>query len=119
MLLCIASLRIKHSASNKEINDSVTSLARNSVVYNLQRNTQHGARLPACSTAWQASNAQRARQRAERSVLDMLDSEHGEQGRSPLVYRSSKHDSLMDRVQLILSLDLLLRLPKLQTLVTK
>ncbi len=43
-------------------------------------------------------------------MLDMLDSERSEQGGSPLVYRSPKHDSLMDRVQLILSLDLLLRL---------
>jgi hypothetical protein len=40
----------------------------------------------------------------------MLDSEHGEQEGSSLVYRSPKHDSLINRIQLILSLDLLLRL---------
>jgi len=44
------------------------------------------ARIPACSTAWQASSARRtnerarhARQRAERAGLDMLDSEQSEQ----------------------------------------
>jgi hypothetical protein len=52
-------------------------------------------------------------------ALDVLDSEHNEQKESSLVYRSSKHDFLMNRVQLILSLDLLLRLLKLQTLVIK
>jgi hypothetical protein len=52
-------------------------------------------------------------------MLDMLDSEHDEQEESSLVYRSPKHDFLINRVQFILSLDLLLRLLKLQTLVTK
>jgi len=74
-----------------------------------------------CLTTSRANNARvrHARQRAKRAMLDMLDNEHSEQGGSPLVYRSPKHDFLMNRVQLILSLDLLLRLPKLQTLVTK
>jgi hypothetical protein len=53
-------------------------------------------------------------------MLALLD-ERAERAKeeSPLVYRSPKHDFLMNRVQLILSLDLLLRLLKLQTLVTK
>ncbi len=57
--------------------------------------------------------------RAERAVLDMLDSELSEQEESPLVYRSPKHDFLMNCVQLILSFDLLLRLLKLQFLAIK
>jgi len=43
-------------------------------------------------------------------VFDMLDNELNEQEESSLVYRSSKYDSLINRVQLILSFDLLLRL---------
>ncbi len=43
-------------------------------------------------------------------MLDMLDNEHDEQEESSLVYRSSKYDFLINRVQLILSFDLLLRL---------
>ena len=43
-------------------------------------------------------------------MLNMLDNEHGEQEESPLVYRSPKHDSLINRIQFILSLDLLLQL---------
>jgi len=42
-------------------------------------------------------------------MLDMLDSEHGEQG-DLIEYIDLEHDTLMVRVQLILSLDLLLRL---------
>jgi len=48
-----------------------------------------------------------------------LDNEHDEQEKSSLIYRSLKHDFLMNCVQLILSLNLLLRLLKLQTLVIK
>jgi len=74
-----------------------------------------------CSTASRASSAhtRHARQRAERAVLDMLDSERSKQEKSSLVYRFSKHDFFMNRVQLILSLDLLLQLSKLQILVIK
>ncbi len=43
-------------------------------------------------------------------MLNMLDSEHGEQEESSLVYRSSKHNSLINCIQFILSFDLLLRL---------
>jgi hypothetical protein len=52
-------------------------------------------------------------------ALDVLDSEHNEQRESSLVYRSSKHDFLINRVQLILSFNLLLQLLKLQILVIK
>ncbi len=72
-----------------------------------------------CSTANRASKARHARQRARRAGLDMLDSEHGEQGKNLISIQIFEHDSLMNRVQLILSLDLLLRLLKLQSLVTK
>jgi hypothetical protein len=54
-----------------------------------------------CSiTSWASSarRARHARQRAERAVLDMLDSEHSKQEKSSLVYRSSKHDFLINRV---------------------
>ncbi len=43
-------------------------------------------------------------------MFNMLDNERSEQEKSSLVYRSPKHDFLINRVQLILSLDLLLRL---------
>jgi len=52
-------------------------------------------------------------------MFDMFDNERSEQEKSSLVYRSPKYDSLINRVQFILSLDLLLRLPKLQILVIK
>jgi len=59
-------------------------------------------------------------EQGEQDMLALLDERAGRaKKKSSLVYRSSKHDFLMNRVQLILSLDLLLRLLKLQTLVTK
>ncbi len=43
-------------------------------------------------------------------MFDMFDSEHNEQEEFSLVYRFSKYDFFMNRVQFILSLNLLLRL---------
>jgi len=48
--------------------------------------------------------------RAEVLASPCSTKEQEEHDRSSLVYRDPQHDSLMDRVQLILSLDLLLRL---------
>jgi len=59
-------------------------------------------------------------ERALRAIMLAMFDERARRAISiSFVYRKLEHDSLMDRVQLILSLDLLLRLPKLQTLVTK
>jgi len=59
-------------------------------------------------------------ERALRAImLAMLDERARRATSIFFVYRKLKHDFLMNRVQLILSLDLLLRLPKLQTLVIK
>jgi hypothetical protein len=44
----------------------------------------------------------------------MFDNEYNEQEEFSLIYRFLKHDFLINRVQFILSLDLLLRLLKLQ-----
>jgi len=56
----------------------------------------------------------------EQGMLALLD-ERAERAKeeSSLIYRFFKHDFLINRVQLILSLDLLLQLLKLQTLVIK
>jgi hypothetical protein len=56
----------------------------------------------------------------EQDMLALLD-EQAERAKeeSSLIYRSSKHDFLINRVQFILSFDLLLQLLKLQTLVIK
>ncbi len=43
-------------------------------------------------------------------MFDMFDNELSEQEEFSLVYRSSKYDFLINRVQFILSLNLLLRL---------
>jgi hypothetical protein len=54
-----------------------------------------------CSIASWASNVRRvrhARQRAKRAMLNMFNSEHSKQEESSLVYKSSKHDSLINRV---------------------
>jgi len=61
----------------------------------------------------------RVRQRAKRTMFDILDNEYNEQERFSLLYRFPKHDSLINRILFILSLDLLLRLLELQTLVIK
>ena len=43
-------------------------------------------------------------------MFDMFDNERNEQEKSSLVYRFPKYDFFINRVQFILSLDLLLRL---------
>ncbi len=69
-------------------------------------------RCSTCLTTSKANNARvrHVRQRAKRVVFDMFDNEHSEQEKSSLVYRFPKYDFLINRVQLILSFNLLLRL---------
>ncbi len=54
-----------------------------------------------CLTTSKANNARRVRhvrQRTKRATFDVFDNEHDEQEESSLVYRSSKHDSLINRI---------------------
>jgi len=86
------------SSKQRDILTTAQHVARSTTICMLNNLTSEQCSI--CLTASRASSAytRHARQRAKQAVLDMLDSERSEQERSSLVYRSSKHDFLMNRV---------------------
>ncbi len=107
------------SSKQRDILTTTQHVARSTTIYMLDDLVSE--QCSTCSTTSKANNVRvrHVRQRAKRAIFDMFDNERSEQKKSSLVYRFPKHDFLINCVQLILSLDLLLRLLKLQTLVIK